>query len=259
MLDHSISPGRSALNDQQFGATAALYVQSPVHSAGPDLEQIRDIVGSIVEASVLDLGCGGGHVSYCVAPAARSVTACDPSADMLRAVAAEASRRGLAIATCEAPAERLPFEDASFDVVVARHTTHHWPDVRRGMREAARVVKPGGVVVVDDCVAPESAVLDTFLQTFEMLRDPSHVRDYSVSQWSEIAAQAGLAITGISRRRLPLAFTPWVMRQRVSQRRTDAIRELFARMPADVRGHFDIRENDDFTIDIALFEMRRGV
>jgi len=144
-------------------------------------------------------------------------------------------------------------------VVVARHTTHHWPDVRRGMREAARVLKPGGVVVVDDCVAPESAVLDTFLQTLEMLRDPSHVRDYSVSQWSEIAAQAGLAITGITRRRLPLAFAPWVMRQRVPQLRRDAIRELFALMPADVRGHFDIRENDDFTIDVALFEMRRAV
>jgi SAM-dependent methyltransferase len=258
MLDTVISPGRTALNDKQFGTTAALYVQSPVHSAGADLEQIRDIVGRTPDATVLDLGCGGGHVSYFVAPVARAVTACDPSTDMLSAVTAEAKRRGLRnITTMQAPAEKLPFNDASFDIVVARHTTHHWPDVRRGIREAARVVKPGGVVIIDDCVAPELAALDTFLQTFEMLRDPSHVRDYSVSEWSEIAAQAGLAVTGVTRRRLPLDFAQWIMRQRVPPVRAEAIRDLFAIMPTDVRRHFDIRENGDFTIDIALFEMQR--
>ena len=258
MLDTVISPGRTALNDQQFGTTAALYVQSAVHSGGPDLEQIRDIVARRPDANVLDLGCGGGHVSYFVAPVARAVTASDPSADMLSAVSAEAARRGLNnITTAHAPAEKLPFDDASFDVVVARHTTHHWPDVRRGIREAARVVKPGGVVLIDDCIAPEVAVLDTFLQTLEMLRDPSHVRDYAVREWSEISAQAGLAITGVTRRRLPLDFAQWIMRQRVPGVRTAAIRDLFAIMPPDVRRYFDIREHDDFTIDIALFEMQR--
>jgi SAM-dependent methyltransferase len=207
---------------------------------------------------VLDLGCGGGHVSYTVAPVARNVTACDLSADMLAAVVAEAGRRGLGnVATAQAPAEQLPFADASFDVVVCRHTTHHWPDVRRGLREAARVLKPRGVVIVDDAVAPELPVLDTFLQTFEMLRDPSHIRDYSVSEWAGIAAQAGLAVTGVTRRPLPLDFGQWIMRQRTPAVRADAIRSLFAAVPADVRRHFDIRENDDFTIEIALFEMQR--
>lgn len=258
MSDTVISPGRAALNEQQFGSTAALYVQSAVHSAGADLEQIAAIAGGFADAEVLDLGCGGGHVSYAVAPVARSVVASDPSSEMLSAVAAEASRRGLSnITTARAPAERLPFADDRFDVVVCRHTTHHWPDVRRGLREAGRVVKPGGVVVIDDAVAPEVSVLDTFLQTFEILRDPSHVRDYSVGEWAQIAAQAGLTITGVTRRRLPLDFEQWIMRQRTPPVQVAALHALFAAMPAEVRRHFDIRANDDFTIDIALFEMQR--
>jgi SAM-dependent methyltransferase len=253
-----ISPSRAALNEQQFGTTAGLYVQSPVHSAGEDLQQIAEIVGRYPGAEVLDLGCGGGHVSYAVAPVARAVVACDPSADMLGAVAAEAVRRNLGnLSTTQAPAEHLPFESDRFDVVVCRHTTHHWPDVRAGVREAARVVKPGGVVVVDDAVAPEQPVLDTFLQTFEMLRDPSHVRDYAVREWAEIANQAGLAVTGVTRRRLPLDFDQWIMRQRVPPVRVAAIRNLFAIMPTEVRAPFDIRDKDDFTIDIVLFELER--
>jgi SAM-dependent methyltransferase len=258
MNDTVITPGRTALNDRQFGSAAALYVESAAHATGDDLRQIVSIVGRIAQAEVLDLGCGGGHVSYAVAPVARAVVATDPSPDMLAAVAAEAGRRGLAnVTTTAAPAERLPFEDGRFDAVVCRYTTHHWPDVRRGLREAARVLKPGGVMIVDDAVAPEIAVLDTFLQTFEMLRDPSHVRDYSVGEWAEFAAQAGLAVTGLTRRRLPLDFAQWVKRQRTPPVQVAAIHALFAAMPADVRRHFDIRADDDFTIDIALFEMQR--
>jgi hypothetical protein len=98
-------------------------------------------------------------------------------------------------------------------------------------------------------------VLDTFLQTFEMLRDPSHVRDYSMNEWVEIATQAGFAITGVTRRRLPLDFANWVKRQRTSEVHVAAIRSLFTAVSDDVRKHFEIRENDDFTIDEVVLEL----
>ncbi|MDR3475963.1 MAG: methyltransferase domain-containing protein [Devosia sp.] len=248
---------REALNAQQFGTTAAQYVASAVHAGGDDLRQIAEIAKSVAGGRVIDLGCGGGHVSYAVAPHVDSVVAYDLSAEMVAAVAAEAARRGLSnITTAQGPAEALPFGDASFDAVFCRYTAHHWPDVRRGLREARRVLKPGGIAVFADIVAPELPVLDTFLQTFEMLRDPSHVRDYSMAEWVEFATQAGFMVTGVTRRRLPLDFASWVARQRTPEVQVKAIRALFAAVSSDVRAHFDVRENDDFTIDSVVFELR---
>ncbi|HEY4202464.1 MAG TPA: methyltransferase domain-containing protein [Devosiaceae bacterium] len=247
---------QEALNARQFGTTAANYVASAVHAGGADLRQLVEIARDFGGATVIDLGCGGGHVSYALAPIVGSVTAYDLSADMVAAVAAEARKRGLTnLSTRQGSAEALPFEDGAFDAVFCRYTTHHWPDVRKGLREARRVLKAGGKAVFSDVVAPEVAVYDTFLQTFEMLRDPSHVRDYSTAEWVAIAAQAGFAVVGVTRRRLPLNFNDWVGRMRTPPVQVEAIRALFAAVSEPVRQHFEIQPNGDFVIDQAVFEL----
>ena len=93
----------------QFGAQASAYVTSAVHAVGADLDRIGALVRGLQGASVLDLGCGGGHVAFAAAAAGASVTAYDLSAEMLAAVTAEAGRRGLArIETRQGAAEALP-------------------------------------------------------------------------------------------------------------------------------------------------------
>lgn len=252
-----VAASREALNDKQFGESADRYVNSAVHSGGEDLRQIAEFARGLEGARVIDLGCGGGHVAYAVAPFVGSVVAYDLSADMLSAVEQVAQQRGIAnLATSQGPAEKLPFADQSFDALFSRFSAHHWPDVRKGLREARRVLRRGSVAVFADAVAPEQPVLDTFLQTFEMMRDPSHVRDYSVADWVEFAAQSGFEVRGVTRRRLPLAFDAWIERQRVPEPMVAAIRALFAAVPADVRAHFDVREHGDFTIDTAVVELR---
>lgn len=245
-----------ALVVQQFGSQASAYVSSTVHAQGADLQQMVEIAARMPGARAIDLGCGGGHVSYGVSPVVAEIVAYDLSADMLAAVSAEAAKRGFGnLTTRQGAAERLPFADGTFDVVLSRYSAHHWQNVRQGLREARRVIKKGGTAVISDIIAPESPVCDTFLQTFEMLRDPSHVRDYSTAEWVAFAAEAGFAVIGVTRRRLPLEFDAWVGRMRTPEVQVAAIRALQAAMSDAVRQHFAIEPDGSFVIDQAVFEL----
>src|SRR5699024_6050348 len=100
---------------------------------------------------VLDLGCGGGHVSYAMAPHAGEVVAYDLSADMLAVVAGAAQDRGLKnIRTVEGRVESLPFPDGQFSLIASRYSAHHWSDPAAALAEAARVLAPGGVLCIID-------------------------------------------------------------------------------------------------------------
>jgi ubiquinone/menaquinone biosynthesis C-methylase UbiE len=184
---------------ETYASRARDYVMSAVHSAGEDLDQIAAELQSWKVSRVLDLGCGGGHVSYCAAPYVAEVVACDVTQSMLDAVAATAAERGLSnIATQQAPAENLPFEDGYFDAVLCRYTAHHWQDVERGLWEARRVLKPGGHAIFIDSVVPADRTLDTHMQAIELLRDASHVRNYSMAEWVSALGRSKSAINSVT-------------------------------------------------------------
>ena len=251
----SESRTHEAVVNAQFGARAAAYLSSAVHAAGGDLDALAALLRGQSEARVLDVGCGAGHVSFAVAPQVHEVVACDLSPEMLAVVAAAAHERGLAnVATREGVAERLPFPEASFDFVLSRYSAHHWGDFDAGLREIARVLKPGGVAAIVDSISPGRPQLDTFLQAIELLRDTSHVRSRSWAEW-----QAGLAGAGLDPRRalafkVRLEFDVWVARMRTPRVQADAIRAIEAAMPAGVVSHFAIGADGSFSLDVALFE-----
>ncbi|MDR3526506.1 MAG: class I SAM-dependent methyltransferase, partial [Rhizomicrobium sp.] len=100
----------TSLAASQFSPRAAAYVTSAVHAAGEDLEALKAFVAGKNFARVLDLGCGGGHVSFAMAPLVGTVTAYDLSEAMLSAVATEAAARGITnLNTQQGKAEALPF------------------------------------------------------------------------------------------------------------------------------------------------------
>jgi SAM-dependent methyltransferase len=240
-----------ALVNTQFGAQASAYLNSDVHGQGPDLEALAALVAGKREARVLDLGCGGGHVSFAVAKQVRDVVAYDLSPEMLAVVAKAAKERSFGnLTTQQGVAEKLPFDDASFDYVFSRWSAHHWRDLDLGLREAARVLKPGGTAGFIDTVSPGQPLLDTFLQSIELLRDPSHVRDYSRAEWLATIGRAGLNPGSATERRVRLDLKSWLERMRTPPVQAEAIRALEAAMAASVTQHFAIEADGSFSIDV---------
>jgi len=100
-------------------------------------------------ARSLEIGAGTGYFTLNLLRAGLigEATCTDISPGMLAALRANAQRLGLDVRTEQVDAERLPFADESFDLVLGHAVLHHIPDLRRAFDEFARVLAPGGSVL----------------------------------------------------------------------------------------------------------------
>lgn len=252
---HRDALSHDALVEAQFGAQAQAYVASPVHAAGADLDAVEALAAAVRPERALDLGTGGGHVAYRLARHARAVVAVDLSTAMLEAVAGTAREQGLSnIEPCVAPAERLPFADASIDLLACRYSAHHWRDWNAGLKEARRVLTPGGPAIFIDVIAPGHPAFDTHLQAVELLRDPSHVRDYSQAEWFAALARAGFRVRRSETRRIRMDFASWIARMRTPDAHCVAIRSLQRLASAPTAAYFAIKADGSFTLDAIEIE-----
>jgi SAM-dependent methyltransferase len=256
MADAQPQHGNHALVESQFGPRAQAYVDSPVHAAGPDLDALASLLqaGPRV-ARALDVGTGGGHVAYLMARYAQFVTATDLADDMVAVVARTARQRGLDnVDVVKAPVEQLPFDDGWFDFVACRFSAHHWADLEAGLRETRRVARAGAPAVFIDAYSPGRALLDTHLQAIELLRDMSHVRDYTAAEWCASLSRAGFSLCKYQTWRLRLEFASWTSRMRTPEDNVRAIRALQAAAATDTREYFAIEPDGSFMLDVLMLE-----
>jgi len=245
---------------QQFDSTAERYRVSTVHAQGPDLAFLHAVAERLAPTRALDVGCGPGHASFAMAPFCKKVHAVDASSAMLKIVVEDARKRHFGhIEVHEAPATHLPFPDASMDLVSCRYSAHHWRDVREGIAEIARVLKPGGVFVLTDSIGHDAPLLDTHLQAIELLRDTSHVRNYRVQDWMAILGQQGLALEHCDVFRVRLAFREWVERSQTSPERIAVISQLLTDAPSEVRQALAVEEDGSFWLDVLTCQTRKAM
>jgi SAM-dependent methyltransferase len=100
-------------------------------------------------ARSLEIGAGTGYFSLNMLGAGTigAATCSDISPGMLATLQANARYLGLNVRTEQVDAERLPFADASFDLVFGHAVLHHIPDLARAFREFERVLAPGGTLL----------------------------------------------------------------------------------------------------------------
>jgi SAM-dependent methyltransferase len=243
----------------QWAAVAEHYGTGWSHADGPDLGWMVDAASARSSDQAIDLGAGAGHAALALAPHVETVTAIDPTPEMLAVAARLAAERTITNVTfVEARAEALPFPDETFDVAISRFSIHHWPDPAGALREVARVLRPGGRVVLVDLVAPEDAGLDTFLNAVELLRDPTHGRTQRASDWRAVVAAAGLAGDIVREWRFRHATEDWLGRTAPVAWRADAVRRLLRDAPGAARAAFEIApDGSGFTVGAVVVAARR--
>ena len=186
---------------------AKAFRESPTHREGPDLDLLVDWCEPGHDVKVLDVATGGGHVARRLREAGCTVVTVDPAPGMQPDVVA--------------PAERLPFEDGSFDVVTCRIAAHHFQDIRMAVAEMARVTQR--LVVIEDNV-----FLDEHVEEAERLRDPTHVRCYSEQEWKVLLTAAGLEVEQVERFERHPVLEDWLARVETPPSDARRVRELLA-------------------------------
>ena len=150
------------------------------------------------EDRLLDVACGAGALVVDVAPHVERAVGVDISEGMLElarerlAVAGDASRPAN-VDFVLAPSDALPFEDASFTALVCTTALHHFPDPQASIDEMARVLEPGGRVVIGDMArdALTTKLADPLMRRFEK----GHVGLQRKRDIESMLTRAGLRVT----------------------------------------------------------------
>jgi len=231
-----------SLVQRQFGANAANYASSEVHASGASLKRLIELARPRADWQVLDIATGAGHTAAAFAPHVARVVATDVTEEMLAEARLLAERKGLAnIETAPAEAEHLPFADASFNLVTCRIAAHHFDNVAAFLAEVRRVLEPAGVFAFVDNLAPDKvttpelseaellAAADAY-NAFEKLRDPSHARALTATEWAERVRSAGFVIEHEEVLAKPMLFSAWCRNTSVP---AATVPELAARLRKD--------------------------
>ena len=126
------------------------------------------------EATVADLGCGTGQVSAAIAPFVAHVIAVDASAAMLHA-ARDRLRQYQNIDLRRGELESLPVDDARVDAALLALVLHHIADPLSALKEAARILKPGGTLLVVDMLPHDRETYRQQMGHVWLGFDPEHI------------------------------------------------------------------------------------
>ena len=176
----------------------------------------------------IEAACGPGVVTRALAPHAAAVHGVDLTPAMIDLARREASAHpNVTFAVGDATA--LPEPDGTYDGAIARFTIHHVPIPQRLVDELARVVKPGGAVVLADHVADDDPGAAAWAQEIERLRDPSHWASLTLARLRRLGDDAGLTLEQEEIGPLALDLADWLERGSG----TAAARPLIERALAD--------------------------
>jgi ubiquinone/menaquinone biosynthesis C-methylase UbiE len=192
----------------------------------------------------LDVATGTGHTAFALAPYVQHITAIDLTPAMLEEARKLQATLGITNVDFRiADVHDLPFPAASFDLVTSRIAPHHFSNIRRALSEMARVLRPGGRLVIDDRSIPEDDFVDKTMNLLDTYHDPSLVREYRPGEWQHMLSEAGFIVNSVEpyhQQRLITSLT-----RNADAQNTARIHGVIASLNEAQRSAMNVEQKDD--------------
>lgn len=236
-----------------FAKNSNAYVTSSTHGTGMDLPLLIEWLKPNSTMVALDIATGGGHVAKQLSHHVGKVIASDLTEEMLSNTAKHLKEYEN-ISYTIADAEELPFDDHSFDIVTCRIAAHHFPNTEKFIKEVQRVLKPHGKFALIDNIAPEDSTLDHFVNTFEKMRDYSHVRSLPISEWKKLVTTYQFSVLQEKTRKKTLPYNEWLNRMVEDEGLKSEVTSYMKHAQENVREYFQVKIMEEQIKSFAIDE-----
>jgi len=202
------------------------------------------LAGPVAGRDALDVGCGAGGLARRLGEAGARVAGMDACASMLGRARSSAGR------WVKGDARRLPFAGASFDLVSCSLVLHYLHDPGRAVEEVARVLRPGGRLVLADRVTSSDPCLRADQDRIEWLRNPSLHALRSGEELLSLLVRCGFQVREAQETEWRRGLEEWLAG-------TDELRAAALRAELAGRGDFDLGglhiRSGEVRLRVALF------
>jgi len=226
-----------------FSRHATGYTASQSHRSGQDLALLTELLGPTASDRLVDIAAGTGHTALHLRPLVADALLVDLTPAMLEEAEKLAAERGLAIRTLVADAVAVPIDDGAFTLATCRRAAHHFPDIPGFLREAHRLLAPGGRLGISDMTADDEGM--ELLNAVERLRDASHRSALSPRAWREAVETAGFRVLALEIEREDYALLRWLAPVTPQEIELDRVATLLSGAPEAQRAALSVREEAD--------------
>ena len=144
-IEHWTANNKKSLDERAPRAWARTSVTWGIF--GIHEEELGSPLGDVRGKDVVELGCGTAYFSAILAKLGARPTGVDPTPAQLATARRMQKETGITFPLIEAPGERVPLPDASFDLALSEYGASLWAEPKLWLREAARLLRPGGRLV----------------------------------------------------------------------------------------------------------------
>ena len=215
------------LIQNEFTKQANAYSSNPTIIDPDWAQRLVETTAPSASDRVLDIATGPGYVALAFAAKGCEVVGVDLTDAPLAIATKNRDERGLTNVRFEkADANRLPFDDNSFDVIVCRLAFHHMPDPAAVLGEMVRVCRVGGKISVEDLCSSEVPARGDYQDRWERLRDPSHTDALSLTELLALFTAAGLEVETVQSEHRPQVIDQWLNNSQTPADVAEEVRDL---------------------------------